>query len=126
MEENDEKLMELTKVPIEYLKNYLNEIQNDTKKINTADTLLKELQGVLNEYKECDDRAVVSRIMKALQPFASQKINDAIKFSRPYSIYPSKATELPKLFENFLEAFRWKEENPFVEEKKQNSTQFKP
>jgi hypothetical protein len=124
-EEHNQKVSELTEVPIEYLKNYLRAIDNDEKRTNTADILLKELHGVQEYYEENEDCVVVGRIISALQPFASEEVNDDIKYSNIFPIHVKKATLLPKLFDDFKEAFRWRDE--IVEEKKVNPTAgFKP
>jgi hypothetical protein len=125
--ETDRQLREASEVPIELLRNYLRAIPKDEERTLAADRLLKELQGVYNFYKENLDRATVNRVMKALQPFASEKVSDGIKYSRPDSIHVGRATLLPGLFEDFKEAFRCEDKDEQVEEKKQiPPTSFRP
>ena len=105
--------------------NYLRDILEDEKRTPTAEILLKELLGVKEHYKEDDDRVVVGRDMAALKRFASNEVNNDIRITNLIPIHVHKAKLLPKLFEDFTQAFRWKEE--LIEEKKQNpSTRFKP
>lgn len=125
VEEGNLLLREASEVPIELLKNHLRAIIDDEKRTQEADQLLKELQGIHNSYKENMDRALVSRIMTSIQPYASEKINNGILYCRPFSIPIRKATILPELFENFSEAFRFEKKEPKEEKKQNTSTQFR-
>jgi hypothetical protein len=126
-EETDRQLREASEVPIQLLTNYLrNDISKDDDRIKTADRLLQELEGVRELYKENLDRALVARVMKALQPFASEKVSDGIKYSTLCPIHVSRATLLPKVFEDFKEAFRCEEKIEVEEKKQKPSSRFKP
>jgi hypothetical protein len=116
----DSRLRESSEVPIELLTNYLRAIPKDEERTQAADRLLKELQGVYDYYKKNLDHATVTCVMKALQPFASEKVSDGVKYSRLCPIHVSRATLLPELFEDFKEAFRCEDKDERVEEKKQN------
>jgi hypothetical protein len=125
--ETDRQLREASEVPIELLRNYLRAIPKDEERTLAADRLLKELQGVYDFYKANLDHATVTRVIKALQPFASEKVSDSIKYSRLCPIHVSRATLLPELFEDFKEAFRCEDKDEQVEEKKQKPpTSFRP
>jgi hypothetical protein len=125
VEEGNLRLRESSEAPIELLTNYLRAINDDEKRTQRADQLLKELQGIHNFYKENMDRALVSRVMTSIQPYASEKINNGILYCRPFSTPIRKATILPELFENFADALRFEKKESGEEKKQNTATQFR-
>lgn len=107
-----------TDVAIELISNYLIQFHNEARQLQQSDRILMELEGVKGSYSDGNDKMVVNTVIEGIKKYGSEQVTKDIGTDKAEKISPEAAKILRELFEDFENAFRYRD----VEEKKDEST----